>query len=382
MKKSILIQAWTVNKSGDNYYLPYTHWVYLNEIVNYYNEICLLAPIKINENVEKERLVLINSFKNVTIMALPYSDSYISAVKHFFTYLKTYKKLKKFDVGYVRYPIPFGWLQKIFMRNSERIVHFVGDPIHTIKENPNLSSLKKLFLISFFIPEHLIYMWACRGANVFTNGFHITKRLKKYGVKATPLISSTLNAADFYFDKYKKVDKNNPKVVYVGYLRKAKGVDTVIDSFSTLQQKFQKAELTVVGSGESEQELQELIKSKGINNVNFVGHIDDRTTLNGILRSHDIFCFASLSEGSPRVILEAMANGINVVSTPVGSLPYVFKDNEDIVFADFNDEKMFGEKMVELIENDEKTFLIRKNAFAKTSKYTIENFLKEIFYEN
>ena len=91
---------------------------------------------------------------------------------------------------------------------------------------------------------------------------------------------------------------------------------------------------------------------------------------------------ASLSEGSPRVILEAMANGINVVSTPVGSLPYVFKDNEDIVFADFNDDKMFGEKMVELIENDEKAFLIRKNAFAKTSKYKIENFLKEIFYES
>ena len=57
-------------------------------------------------------------------------------------------------------------------------------------------------------------------------------------------------------------------------------------------------------------------------------------------------------------------------------------DNEDIVFADFNDDKMFGEKMVELIENDEKAFLIRKNAFAKTSKYKIENFLKEIFYES
>ena len=61
---SILIQAWTVHKSGDNYYLPYTHWVYLNEIVNYYTEVCLLSPIKTDDNAEKEGLVLINFFKN------------------------------------------------------------------------------------------------------------------------------------------------------------------------------------------------------------------------------------------------------------------------------------------------------------------------------
>lgn len=43
--KNLLIQAWTIHKSNDKYYLPYTHWVYLNEIVNYYDEVTLLCPV-------------------------------------------------------------------------------------------------------------------------------------------------------------------------------------------------------------------------------------------------------------------------------------------------------------------------------------------------
>ena len=99
------------------------------------------------------------------------------------------------------------------------------------------------------------------------------------------------------------------------------------------------------------------------------------------MRTHDIFCFASLSEGSPRVILEAMANGINVVSTPVGSLPTIFKHNENILFADFNNATVFSDQMINLISNENNAFLLRKNAFEKVKNYKIENFLKEIFYE-
>ena len=378
---SILIQAWTVHKSGDEYYLTYTHWIYLKEIVKYYDNICLLSPIKIHKSLIKEEMVPINFFTNVTVKELPYSNSYISAVKYFFKYLSAYKNLNKFDVSYARYPIPFGWLQKIYMKKSKRIIHFVGDPINTIKKNPNLSSLKKLFLIFFFMPEFLMYMWACKKAAVYTNGFHIKKKLRKYGVEAMPVISSTLKADDFYFDALKKIDDKNLKIVYVGYLRKAKGVDTVINSFYHLQQKYPKAQLTIVGTGESEQELKEIIRANPIKNVQFLGHIDSREKLNTILRTHDIFCFASLSEGSPRVILEAMANGINVVSTPVGSLPTIFKHNENILFADFNNATVFSDQMINLISNEKNAFLLRKNAFEKVKNYKIENFLKEIFYE-
>jgi glycosyltransferase involved in cell wall biosynthesis len=378
--KSILIQAWTVNKFRNNYYLPYTHWIYLNEIVKYYDEVCLLSPVSIND-ISNTALVPIY-FSNVYVKELPYSNSYVGSVKHFQTYFTTYKMLKYFDVSYARYPTPFGWLQKMVFKKTKRIIHFVGDPIDAAKTNPNFNTFKKILLIAFFMPEHLMYIWACRGAKVYTNGFHLAKRLEKYKIKATPLISSTLNHEDFYFDTNKIINAESPKIVYVGYLRKAKGVETIIKAFRLLQKKYPNAELTIVGSGELYNQLNQMVLTDGIQNVSFLGHIDDRNQLNCILRNHDVFCFASLSEGSPRVILEAMANGINVISTPVGSLPDIFKNDKNILFADFNDETDFFLKIDNIISNSEKSLLLKSSAYKLVKDYTIESFIKKIFYES
>ena len=379
--KSLLLHAWLVHQKEDKYYLPYVHWVYLNEIVKYYDSICLLTPVKIIELETKEALEDITVFKNVSVFPLPYSEGYIDTVRHFFSYRKAYSQLKNYTTVYTRYPNPFGWLQKIYMKNARRIIHFVGDPIDTIKNNPHIPFYKKKLLIAFFMPEHWMFLWACKGADVYTNGYHIAAQIKKKGINAQAMISSTLNKEDYYFDDKKEISIRDPSIIYVGYLRKAKGVETVIKSFSLFQKEYPKASLTIVGSGESECELKILANKLNIKNIVFTGFVDDRNELNQLLRNHDIFCFASLSEGSPRVILEAMANGINVVSTPVGALPYVFKDNIEILFADFSDIHQFKNKLSALVEDNNLSYTLRKNAFLKVQDFTINTFLKEIFYE-
>src|SRR5690554_2047451 len=127
--KSLLIQAWTIQKSGGQYFLPYTHLVYLNEIVKYYDRICLISPTNIHRNSMAKGSVPIEGFKNVEVYELPYSDGYIAALRYFPSYLKAYRRFKNYDVSYVRYPIPFGWIQKLFLREKSRIIHFVGDPM-------------------------------------------------------------------------------------------------------------------------------------------------------------------------------------------------------------------------------------------------------------
>ena len=376
--KSILLHAWVVHQKAEKYYLPYVHWVYLNEIVKYYDFVCLLSPIKIVELETKEVLEDISLFKNVSVYRLPFSESYISTIRYFFFYRKAYSQLKNHTVVYARYPIPFGWLQKVYLKKARRIIHFVGDPIDTIKNNPNIPLFKKRLLTTFFKPEFFMYLWACNGAKVFSNGYHIAERIRKHNLKVHALISTTLCQSDFYFNERHTISQN-PKVIYVGYLRKAKGVETVINSFYLLQKEYPDALLTIVGTGESEFELKKLTQEILLNNVIFTGHVDCRRKLNDLLREQDIFCFASLSEGSPRVILEAMANGINVVSTPVGSLPYIFEDGKDIVFADFQDEVMFFNKMKTLIKNATIALAIRKNAFTKAQSYTVDKFIETIF---
>lgn len=378
--KNILIHAWTIDFDGVNYYLPYTHWIYLKEIKKYYQKVYLLCPThKILTNSNKN-LKSIGSFENVTIINLPASKGYIAAIIYFFNYLVAYKKLKgKVSIVYARYPVPFGWLQKVFFANQQRIIHYVGDPADSIRNNPKINKIKKHILLFLFKPEQKLYLWACNGAKVYTNGDHLAKVLIDQGVNAIPLVSSTLTKNDFYFETNKKIDPNKPKLLYIGFLRKAKGVETLIEAYKLIKNKISGVSFTIVGTGEMEFVLRDKVKSMNLEGVNFLGHIDDREHLNRIMREHDIFCFASLSEGSPRVILEAMASGINVVSTPVGSLPFTFTDSQEILFADYHNESLFYSKIMEVIQDEKKAEDIRYTSYEMVKKFTIEKFIQTIF---
>lgn len=381
MKSKILLHAWALEKKAVDYYIPYTHWVYLNEIVKYYDEVVLLSPCRLLREGERTDFLCITEFSNVAVYELPYSATYISAIKNFFKYKRGYKEINDVTTYYSRYPVPFGWLQKLYGKKSRRIIHYVGDPVDAAKNNPNFNRVKKSLLITAFKPENFLYNWACKGAKVFTNGYHLAERLKKNNITAAPVISTTLNDDDFYFEE-KAIDESAPRIIYVGYLRKAKGLETILSAFKLINKQIPTAQLTIVGTGDFEVTLKNMVKGQEIKNVSFAGHIDNRDELNSLLRNHDIFCFASLSEGSPRVILEAMANGLAVVSTPVGSLPYEFLDNEEIVFAGFNDENDFYHKLLLLINNKDLYNKIREKSFFKVKNKTLKAFINTIFYES
>ncbi|HEY4544690.1 MAG TPA: glycosyltransferase family 4 protein, partial [Tissierellaceae bacterium] len=380
MSKKILLHAWPIYKFGDEFFLPFTNWIYLKEIVKYYDQVVLLSPVSLLNEGNKEGFGSLKVFNNVFIDELPEAKSYISNVKFFLKYKKKYKDLftkYDFDVVYSRYPAPFGWLQKDFgRRETFRIIHYVGDPLDTIEKNPNLNKLKKKLYRLFFKPEDLMFDKACRNADkVYTNGHHISDKLNSKGINAIPVISSTLNEKDYYFDDSKEYQLDRLKFLYVGYLNKAKGVEVVLEAFRLYQQDFPLSSFTIVGKGELEEDLKKLVQEKSINNVDFKGHIDNRETLLSVLRAHDVFAFGSFSEGSPRVVLEAMANGLTVVSTPVGSLSRVFEHNKNIVFADFSSPIDFCKKF-KMLSSSDSLKAISKNAFYKVKKYTIVEFLK------
>lgn len=382
MKTKALLHAWTVTKVNNEYYLPYTHYVYLQEIVTYYDEVLLLSPCKNLKEGEDLTAVPLKEFSNLSIYELPQTGGgYISYLKYFKHYVKAYKSITDITTYYARYPIPFGWLQKIYGKEARRIIHYVGDPIDAAKNNPNFSTLKKLTLINGFRLENALYNWADKSADVYTNGHHIAERLAKKNIKAQALISSTLIDSDFHFEE-KQVDFKNLKFVYLGNLRTAKGVETVLRAYNSYNKKYESGSFKLIGSGEFSDNLKEIVSKEKIFNVEFLGRIDNRELINKILRESDVFIFGSLSEGSPRVILEAMANGLCVVSTPVGSLPHIFKDKESILFADFNDPESFFERIEEIVNKQVDYSKIRGTSHKMVKQFTIKNFIKQIFDES
>ena len=107
-------------------------------------------------------------------------------------------------------------------------------------------------------------------------------------------------------------DSNKIKLISVGRLSEEKGYDRLLRVFNKLNNEGFNLELTLVGSGEKYNELNNYINKNELeNNVSLLGYKENPYKY---VKSSDLFVCSSLSEGFSLVIGEAMAIGIPVVS--------------------------------------------------------------------
>ncbi len=111
------------------------------------------------------------------------------------------------------------------------------------------------------------------------------------------------------------------KLLFMSRLVAGKGADVAIETVRLLAQQGADVRLTIAGDGPDRPALQRLIEHSGLSErVTLAGYLrgDDKQVA---LSRHDIFLFPSTyGEGMPTVVLEAMAAGMAVVTTPVGGL--------------------------------------------------------------
>jgi len=117
-----------------------------------FDHIYLIAPVNSEYPGQLIDFKEIN-FNNISIIKLPYYDSYKGAIPFV---LEFYKKIKlisdKTDLFYCRVPDPFSWLPTLIFR-KKAIMHYVGDAIQVILTNREFSLLKKILYLSLFSPE-------------------------------------------------------------------------------------------------------------------------------------------------------------------------------------------------------------------------------------
>lgn len=383
MNKTITLWAsWNISKYYNNYYIPLTHFIYLKYLAteSKYNTIYIVSPILCEDDPVMFKFEI--HFDNVFIIELPYAHNYISAQKNILDYYKILRDISsKTDIFYCRVPDPFSWMPSLCSK-SKTIMHFVGNSIEAIKYNEKWSWFKKQKMILGYLPDYILTLMAAKRSKVYTNGFHLAQNLKRYGIKSETVISSVISK-DSFDDFLPDLERNLPPIqlIYIGFTRYAKGMNCLMGLFNILYINNINFLFHIIGDGEMFDEMQQyIIQNKLDNNVILHGQLTSRFDINKLLRQSDLFIFSSLSEGSPRVILEAMSQGIPVISTPVGSLPYIFKDKEDIRFVNYNDVNEFYKIICEYL-SDKYTFIQqRKRAYFKVKKnYTAESFFEKIF---
>lgn len=379
-KKLAIFSGWSLYLYNDDYYTISPHRSYIERMQELFEEITLVAPVKvvkIKDEVQSLRKIPSNQ---LSIEALPYSKGSVDALKYRRTYKKTIKKVaSKTDLFYCRVPDPFCWMPAR-LTDKPVIMHFVGDTADATKHNINFSWLKKLILLAGYSFEYRRILKSARKSTVYTNGTHLSAKLQKHGITATPVISSTITRNDLALEPLRPMEHNPFTIIYVGYLRYAKGIDTLIEVIKRLEERHFNYQFHIVGDGDIYSTLHALVSElKAENHIHLHGHIDNRDKLLSLLRSSDLFFFPSLSEGSPRVVIEAMSQGCPVLSTPVGSLPGCFEENKEILFFPFKDAEIATSKILEVGENLEMLTQLRDCAYRKVSeRFTMEEFIRTI----
>lgn len=120
-----------------------------------------------------------------------------------------------------------------------------------------------------------------------------------------------------------------PLLLTVGRLTPEKGQDVLLSAFATVVQRHPTCRLLLVGDGPLLPALREQAAALGVEDaVRLVGQRDDVPSL---LKTADVFVSASLYEGLPLAVLEAMAAGLPVVATSVGEVPTLLGDGRGVV---------------------------------------------------
>lgn len=115
-------------------------------------------------------------------------------------------------------------------------------------------------------------------------------------------------------------------IVSVGRLSPEKGQVGLLLAFADLLAAGHDARLSLVGDGELREQLEQVIRRKGLaSKVTLLGVKPEAETLE-IMATADLFVLSSLMEGLPVVLMEALGIGVPVVAPAVAGIPELVEE--------------------------------------------------------
>lgn len=186
--------------------------------------------------------------------------------------------------------------------------------------------------------RYRLYCWSVRRADCIRV---VSERIKRSLVSRFSFLVSNIvvlpvftnvkkNASDPPAEDFKrKFIGAQPVVLWVGRLAKEKNPSLALEIFGEFAKEFPKSLLVIVGGGPEEKSLKSKVKNSGLEDrVRFEGW---QNSVAPYHRIADLLLATSRYEGYGRMLIEAAAAGLPIVSTDVGIIGEVLKPNESVL---------------------------------------------------
>jgi glycosyltransferase involved in cell wall biosynthesis len=225
------------------------------------------------------------------------------------------------------YPPFYNGIGATWLHRSKKIPYAIE--IHHVVGYPAAASFSES--VGRMLSRAYLNLDTKKAAAVRTVNQSTKTLLTSWGIPATKIHV----VPSFYLDR-RMLQANSavPKkydLVFCARLMANKGLDVVLKALATVPS----VSLLVIGDGPERLVSEKLAASLGImDRVTFVGWLPSQEEVVAQMPSAKAFVMHSLSEGGPRVALEAMALGLPIIATRVGVHPEVIKDGINGVFTD------------------------------------------------
>jgi len=213
-----------------------------------------------------------------------------------------------------------------------------------------------------------------------TPTFAVAKSLaKKMGIShVTWLPSSTVSKDEFYY-RNDTCCQSPYRLLYVGALTAYKDPSTLIEAVKVLQDTGVPVEMDIVGDGD----LRSMVEQQAVNQLKpgtfrFHGYCNDKAALHRYYCEADVFAMSSVTEGFPRVILEAMARGLPVVATNIVGIPDLVHDGETGLLVPVRSPQSLAAAVRRIIEDGDLRRRIIAGGYRVAEEHTVEKFLQRV----
>lgn len=209
-----------------------------------------------------------------------------------------------------------------------------------------------------------------RMAHVVTapSQFLVTVLGKRIGVP----VRIVPNIVNFDRFRYRERKPLQPKMIVTRHLLKLYDIESVVRAFGEVQSRYAEASLLIVGTGDQESYLRNLVSSLELKNVVFRGYVPQRD-LPAVYDQCDILLNASRADNFPGSLVEAGAAGLVVVSTGVGGIPYIFENGKSALLVEPGDWKGLAAGVLRVLEDPNLASSLAAEALQQCRKYDWTN---------
>jgi glycosyltransferase involved in cell wall biosynthesis len=160
--------------------------------------------------------------------------------------------------------------------------------------------------------------------------------------------------------------QNGARLVVVGRIVPEKGIDTAIEALRLLRLEAGRCpiQLDIVGGGREDyiEQLRRLVARYGLgDSIRFVGKLERHQVLERFADYHALLFPSRWAEPFGVTLLEAMARGLPIISTPHGVALEAIRDGENGFLVPPDDPQRLAAAITRLVENPDLAHKLRQN---------------------